>query len=105
MVGFSSILFVRGCGHRGENFAARFAGFFFVFRPGGGKENKIVFLFGRESRGRDCDRSAIAEAFSSFRPDRVMHLAAESHVDRSITGAAARPSSWVEVWTGARVPI
>src|SRR5438309_3133158 len=35
-----------------------------------------------------CDRSAIAEAFSSFRPDRVMHLAAESHVDRSITGAA-----------------
>ncbi len=35
-----------------------------------------------------CDRSAVAEAFSTFRPDRVMHLAAESHVDRSITGAA-----------------
>ncbi|MFB2551225.1 dTDP-glucose 4,6-dehydratase [Ensifer soli] len=34
-----------------------------------------------------CDRAAIADAFSSFRPDRVMHLAAESHVDRSITGA------------------
>lgn len=34
-----------------------------------------------------CDRQAMAEAFSSFRPDRVMHLAAESHVDRSITGA------------------
>ncbi|WP_411033088.1 dTDP-glucose 4,6-dehydratase [Shinella sp. BYT-45] len=34
-----------------------------------------------------CDRGAIAEAFSSFQPDRVMHLAAESHVDRSITGA------------------
>lgn len=34
-----------------------------------------------------CDRRAMAEAFSSFRPDRVMHLAAESHVDRSITGA------------------
>lgn len=32
--------------------------------------------------------AAIAEAFRSFRPDRVMHLAAESHVDRSITGAA-----------------
>jgi dTDP-glucose 4,6-dehydratase len=28
------------------------------------------------------------EAFAGFRPDRVMHLAAESHVDRSITGAA-----------------
>jgi dTDP-glucose 4,6-dehydratase len=27
-------------------------------------------------------------AFTEFRPDRVMHLAAESHVDRSITSAA-----------------
>lgn len=35
-----------------------------------------------------CDGTAIAEAFSSFRPDRVMHLAAESHVDRSITSSA-----------------
>ena len=35
-----------------------------------------------------CDRAAITEAFETFRPDRVMHLAAESHVDRSITGAA-----------------
>lgn len=34
-----------------------------------------------------CDGPAISEAFESFRPDRVMHLAAESHVDRSITGA------------------
>ncbi|MCL6655299.1 dTDP-glucose 4,6-dehydratase [Agrobacterium rubi] len=34
-----------------------------------------------------CDRTAIAQAISSFRPDRIMHLAAESHVDRSITGA------------------
>jgi len=34
-----------------------------------------------------CDRAAITEAFASFQPDRVMHLAAESHVDRSITGA------------------
>ncbi|OLP43108.1 dTDP-glucose 4,6-dehydratase [Rhizobium oryziradicis] len=34
-----------------------------------------------------CDGQAISEAFSSFKPDRVMHLAAESHVDRSITGA------------------
>jgi len=35
-----------------------------------------------------CDRSAMEQAFADFRPDRVMHLAAESHVDRSITGAA-----------------
>lgn len=34
------------------------------------------------------DRSAMESAFREFRPDRVMHLAAESHVDRSITGAA-----------------
>src|SRR5436190_5895290 len=35
-----------------------------------------------------CDRSAIADIFASFKPDAVMHLAAESHVDRSIDGPA-----------------
>jgi dTDP-glucose 4,6-dehydratase len=35
-----------------------------------------------------CDHSAIANVFSSFDPDAVMHLAAESHVDRSIDGPA-----------------
>jgi len=35
-----------------------------------------------------CDRPAMDAAIASFAPDRVMHLAAESHVDRSITGAA-----------------
>jgi dTDP-glucose 4,6-dehydratase len=35
-----------------------------------------------------CDRPAIERAVADFRPDRIMHLAAESHVDRSITGAA-----------------
>jgi len=35
-----------------------------------------------------CDRAAMEQAVASFRPDRIMHLAAESHVDRSITGAA-----------------
>ncbi|WP_421860413.1 dTDP-glucose 4,6-dehydratase [Oceanicaulis sp.] len=30
---------------------------------------------------------AVAQAFDRFEPDAVMHLAAESHVDRSITGA------------------
>lgn len=34
-----------------------------------------------------CDPVAMAAAFAEFKPDRVMHLAAESHVDRSITGA------------------
>lgn len=35
-----------------------------------------------------CDRAAMEQAIAGFRPDRIMHLAAESHVDRSITGAA-----------------
>ena len=35
-----------------------------------------------------CDRSVMEDLFREFRPDRIMHLAAESHVDRSITGAA-----------------
>ncbi|WP_037078899.1 dTDP-glucose 4,6-dehydratase [Neorhizobium vignae] len=34
-----------------------------------------------------CNRAVMQEAFRSFRPERVMHLAAESHVDRSITRA------------------
>jgi dTDP-glucose 4,6-dehydratase len=33
-----------------------------------------------------CDRPAIAHIFSSFDPDAIIHLAAESHVDRSIDG-------------------
>lgn len=34
-----------------------------------------------------CDREAMDAAFRNFQPDAVVHLAAESHVDRSITGA------------------
>ncbi|MCS4091855.1 dTDP-glucose 4,6-dehydratase [Rhizobium sp. BK176] len=34
-----------------------------------------------------CDLAKMSEATKSFQPDRVMHLAAESHVDRSISGA------------------
>ncbi|ATE62679.1 dTDP-glucose 4,6-dehydratase [Thauera sinica] len=36
-----------------------------------------------------CDGPALAAVFAGFRPDAVMHLAAESHVDRSIDGPAA----------------
>ena len=35
------------------------------------------------------DAKSVSEQFSEFRPDIVMHLAAESHVDRSIDGPAA----------------
>ena len=37
-------------------------------------------------RGDICDATAVRAAFESFKPDWVMHLAAESHVDRSIDG-------------------
>ncbi|MDN7124489.1 dTDP-glucose 4,6-dehydratase [Pseudidiomarina sp. 1APP75-32.1] len=36
-----------------------------------------------------CDRSALTAVFDKHQPDAVMHLAAESHVDRSIDGPAA----------------
>ncbi|NRA80031.1 MAG: dTDP-glucose 4,6-dehydratase [Pseudoalteromonas sp.] len=35
-----------------------------------------------------CDRLELDRIFSTYEPDVVMHLAAESHVDRSITGPA-----------------
>lgn len=34
-----------------------------------------------------CDREKLISLFNEFRPDIIMHLAAESHVDRSITGS------------------
>ena len=33
-----------------------------------------------------CDQEAMDRAFAEFRPDTIFHLAAESHVDRSIDG-------------------
>jgi len=35
-----------------------------------------------------CDKNALEQIFTQHQPDVVMHLAAESHVDRSITGPA-----------------
>jgi dTDP-glucose 4,6-dehydratase len=34
-----------------------------------------------------CDAAALASVFETHKPDRVIHLAAESHVDRSVDGA------------------
>ena len=39
-----------------------------------------------------CDADAIERVFAEHKPDLVMHLAAESHVDRSILG----PTAFVE---------
>ncbi|EGU0146204.1 dTDP-glucose 4,6-dehydratase [Vibrio parahaemolyticus] len=36
-----------------------------------------------------CDKDQLIQAFVDFKPDAVMHLAAESHVDRSIDGPSA----------------
>ena len=36
-----------------------------------------------------CDREAVQKAYADFKPQAVMHLAAESHVDRSITDPGA----------------
>jgi len=36
-----------------------------------------------------CDRDGVKTLFEAERPDAIMHLAAESHVDRSIDGPAA----------------
>ncbi len=39
-----------------------------------------------------CDREALSAAIAGFAPDAIMHLAAESHVDRSIEG----PSDFIQ---------
>lgn len=39
-----------------------------------------------------CDSAALKAAFAAFQPDYMMHLAAESHVDRSIHG----PKTFIE---------
>jgi dTDP-glucose 4,6-dehydratase len=39
-------------------------------------------------QGDVCDRALVSKLFADFKPDVVMHLAAESHVDRSIDGPA-----------------
>ena len=36
-----------------------------------------------------CDSARMTAAFADFQPDGIIHLAAETHVDRSITGSAA----------------
>jgi len=36
-----------------------------------------------------CDASSLSKAFETFKPTAIMHLAAESHVDRSIDGPDA----------------
>ena len=44
--------------------------------------NRYAFV-----QGDIADRGAVRAALEAYRPDAIMHLAAESHVDRSIDGA------------------
>mgnify|MGYP000539543816 FL=1 len=37
-------------------------------------------------KGDICDKAVVAQALEQYQPDYIMHLAAESHVDRSIDG-------------------
>lgn len=39
-------------------------------------------------KGDICDSELMKEIFDKYKPDAIMHLAAESHVDRSIDGSA-----------------
>lgn len=55
--------------------------------PGADKDGAYTLL-----KADICDRAAMISAFADHRPDLVMHLAAESHVDRSIDA----PSDFVE---------
>ncbi len=55
--------------------------------PGAGENPRYVF-----ERADIRDGAALARIFAAHRPDAVMHLAAESHVDRSIDG----PGDFIE---------
>lgn len=46
-------------------------------------ENEANYCF---AKADICDRQAVEQIFLDFQPDAIMHLAAESHVDRSIDG-------------------
>lgn len=51
-----------------------------------GYDNRSGYAF---IKGDICDGPAVHAALAKHRPDAIMHLAAESHVDRSIDGPAA----------------
>src|SRR5688572_5643595 len=58
-----------------------------------GNERNLASLNGNERhtfvRGDICDRDLVGELLRRHRPRAIVHFAAESHVDRSITGPAA----------------
>ncbi len=53
--------------------------------PGGDRQRAPNYRFAKVD---SCDRRAVNEAFETVAPDQVIHLAAESHVDRSDHGGS-----------------
>jgi len=98
-----NILVTGGCGFIGANFIRLFLACFddcflvnldkltYAGNPENLKdiEEDSRYLF---VKGDICDRSLIEKLFVEHRFDTVIHFAAESHVDRSITG----PSSFIQ---------
>ncbi|WP_419246734.1 dTDP-glucose 4,6-dehydratase [Serratia sp. NFX21] len=58
-----------------------------------GNPESLVSITGNERYSFEqvdiCNRQELDRVFFTFKPDAIMHLAAESHVDRSIDGPAA----------------
>lgn len=58
-----------------------------------GNPESLVSITGNERYSFEqvdiCNRQELDRVFCAFKPDAIMHLAAESHVDRSIDGPAA----------------
>ncbi len=70
--------------HHVLNFdALTYAGNLSTIAPVAGS-NRYQFV-----RGDVCDADAVGRAIADFKPDVITHLAAESHVDRSIDGPGA----------------
>jgi dTDP-glucose 4,6-dehydratase len=55
--------------------------------PGADQDARYQFV-----HGNVCDQVAVQAAIERFQPDCILHLAAESHVDRSLTG----PRTFIE---------
>ena len=91
------ILVTGGCGFIGSHFLRymmnAYPGDSFICLDAltyAGNKNNIADFLHRPwltmAEGNICDTAVVDKVFAQYRPDIVVHFAAESHVDRSITG-------------------